>query len=53
VFQISIDAGVVSYAQNGVVFFTSTTPPAYPLSFAVVFNGLGGSISGVTVTDGS
>jgi hypothetical protein len=48
-FRISIDGGVVSYALNGEVFYTSADSPAAALNVAILIATLGGSISGVTI----
>jgi len=30
-FQVGVEGGVVKYRRNGVLFYTSTVPPSYPL----------------------
>ena len=36
-FRVSVEAGVVKYYRNGVLFYTSLKAPAYPLSAAASF----------------
>jgi hypothetical protein len=49
VFRISVTGGVVSYAVNGVVFYTSAAAPGGPLLAAASFASLGASIDNATM----
>jgi hypothetical protein len=52
VFRISVQAGVVSYAKNGTVFYTSSQAAGSPLVFGVAIANLNGSIGNVIVASG-
>jgi hypothetical protein len=53
VFRISVQAGVVSYAKNGTVFYTSSQASgSTTLVFGVAIANLNGSIGNVTVASG-
>jgi hypothetical protein len=52
VFRISVQAGVVSYAKNGTVFYTSSQAAGSPLVFGVAIANLNGSIGNVIVANG-
>jgi hypothetical protein len=45
VFRIAVEGGVVKYAKNGVVFYTSVRAVSYPLVAAASFIAIGGTIS--------
>jgi hypothetical protein len=47
---IAVDAGVVSYAKNGAVFYTSAAKASYPLAVDTSFYDLNGTISSATIT---
>jgi hypothetical protein len=49
VFRIAVGAGVVTYAKNGAVFYTSTLAPAYPLQASVSINSMGGTVSNAVI----
>jgi hypothetical protein len=49
VFRISVQAGVVSYAKNGTVFYTSSQAAGSTLVFGVAIANLNGSIGNVIV----
>ena len=49
VFRIAVGAGVVNYYKDGTVFYTSSTPPSYPLQAAVSINSLGGTVSNAII----
>jgi hypothetical protein len=52
VFRITVQSGVVRYARNGTVFFTSATAPASTLAFAAAFSGLNGTIGNAVMASG-
>jgi len=52
VFRISVQGGMVSYAKNGTVFYTSSVAPSSPLAFAVDFADLNGAIGSAVLADG-
>jgi hypothetical protein len=45
VFRVAVQSGVVSYSQNGVVFYTSASVPTYPLSFAASLADLNATVT--------
>jgi hypothetical protein len=49
VFRIAVGAGIVNYYKNGAVFYTSTTPPIYPLQGSASINSLGGTITNAVI----
>ena len=49
VFRISIDAGAVKYAKNGVVFYTSTVAPTFPLILDSAILNLGGTVTNARI----
>jgi len=53
VFRIAVALGVVRYSRNGVVFYTSTMRPTYPLFFAAALANLSATIGGATITGSS
>ena len=52
VFRISVQAGVVSYAKNGTVFYTSSQASGSSLVFGVAIANVNGSIGNVIVASG-
>ena len=52
VFRISVQAGVVSYAKNGTVFYTSSQASGSSLVFGVAIANVNGSISNAIVASG-
>jgi hypothetical protein len=52
IFRISVQAGVVSYAKNGTVFYTSSQSSGSTLVFGVAIANLNGSIGSVVVASG-
>jgi hypothetical protein len=53
VLQILVQAGQVSYARNGIVFYTSSAAPAYPLrAYATLFS-LGSTVSDARLAAGT
>jgi hypothetical protein len=53
VFRISIQGGVVRYAKNGTVFYTSTARPSYPLYLAASLATRGASIGSAVISAGA
>jgi len=49
-FRIAIRGGVVTYAQNGSVFYTSSTPVQYPLVFTAILGTANSSIDSVVLS---
>lgn len=45
VFRITVTSGVVRYSKNGVVFYTSTVTPTYPLFFAAALANLNSTVT--------
>jgi hypothetical protein len=45
VFRVAVQSGVVSYSQNGVVFYTSASVPTYPLFFAASLADLNATVT--------
>ena len=52
-FRIAIQHGVVTYAKNGTVFYTSSTPVQYPLVFTSILGTANSSIDSVVITSGT
>jgi hypothetical protein len=52
VFRVAVQAGVVKYSKNGVVFYTSAVAPSYPLLVDTAFLTLGASVANVTISAG-
>jgi len=50
VFRITVQSGVVSYSKNGVVFYTSTAAPTYPLVFGAALASLNATVSSLVVS---
>jgi hypothetical protein len=44
---------VVSYAKNGVVFYTSQVAPSYPVVFAATLESSGSTVDAVTFEAGT
>ena len=53
VFRIAVESGVVRYYRNGKVFYTSKTPPAYPLFFDASIVSTGGTIANARISAGA
>jgi hypothetical protein len=49
-FQISVSGGVVTYAKNGSVFYTSANQAGYAVRVHAVFFDLNGAVSNVAVS---
>jgi len=49
VFRIAIVGGVVMYAKNGVVFYTSGKAPSYPLAAEATFLNLSGTVNSAII----
>jgi glucose/arabinose dehydrogenase len=49
VFRVAVVAGQVRYSRNGVVFYTSATPPAYPLLVDTSLGSTGATITNAVI----
>jgi hypothetical protein len=49
VLRISVQSGVVKYAKNGVVFYTSSAAPSYPLMVDTALTSLNATINNVKI----
>ena len=47
--KVSVRSGMVSYSVNGAAFYTSATPPSYPLLVDTSFYDLGATLTAVTL----
>jgi len=52
-FSITVDGGVVRYARNGSVFYTSGSQASYAVRAHVVFFGANGAVSGFSLSGGA
>ena len=52
-FSITVDGGVVRYARNGSVFYTSGSQAGYAVRAHVVFFGANGAVSGFSLNGGA
>ncbi|HEX9444305.1 MAG TPA: Ig-like domain-containing protein, partial [Candidatus Binatia bacterium] len=50
VFRIAVTSGAVKYSKNGVVFYTSTTRPRYPLSVDTSLWSPGATVANVVIS---
>jgi hypothetical protein len=50
VYRIAVEAGVVSYYQNGVLKYASTVPPTYPMLLDSSLNTVGSAVQGAVIT---
>ncbi|HVQ39604.1 MAG TPA: PKD domain-containing protein, partial [Pyrinomonadaceae bacterium] len=50
VFRVSVAGGVVKYSKNGVVFYTSTVAPAYPLLVDTSLHTTGATITNAVLS---
>ena len=48
--RVALVHGAVNYSKNGAVFYTSTTPAAYPLIVDTTLNDLAATINNVVIT---
>jgi hypothetical protein len=48
-FKVAVEAGVVKYYKNGVLFYTSAVAPTYPLLVDTSFNTPGATITGAGI----
>ena len=53
VFRITVNGSAVTYALNGVTFYTSSTVPASPLIATIVLATAGASVQNATLGGGS
>ncbi|MFO0332587.1 MAG: hypothetical protein ACK514_14685, partial [Bacteroidota bacterium] len=53
VFKIAVEANVVKYYRNGVIFFTSAVAPTLPLIADVSINSVGGTITNALTVNNS
>jgi hypothetical protein len=53
VFRVAVSGGVVRYSRNGVVFYTSTLAPTYPLLVDTWLYNLGATIKNAMIATGS
>ena len=51
-FRISVEGGVVRYARNGVVFYTSSSPASAGVRVHAVFFDINGTVNNVVVSGG-
>jgi hypothetical protein len=49
VLRISVQSGVVKYAKNGVVFYTSSAAPSYPLMVDTALTSLNATVNNVKI----
>jgi uncharacterized protein (TIGR03437 family) len=49
VFRIAVAGGIIKYAKNGVIFYTSASAPSYPLQVDGVLNDLNASINNAVI----
>ncbi len=49
-FRVSVESGVVKYYKNGVLFYTSTTAPSYPLLVDVAILNLNGTVTNAVIS---
>jgi hypothetical protein len=52
VFRIAVRSGVVTYAKNGAVFYTSPAPVRYPFVFGAILGSANSAVQGVTFSGG-
>jgi PKD repeat protein len=50
VFRVAVRQGIVEYSRGGAVFYTSATPPVYPLSVDAALYSAGASVAGVVLS---
>jgi hypothetical protein len=50
VFRIAVDGNAVTYYKNGIAFYTSTAPPAYPLSVGASLASLNATVNAAQLT---
>lgn len=53
VFRVAVEAGVVRYYKNGVLFYTSSKTPTYPLLVDAAIYNSGGTITNAVVARGA
>ncbi|MBI2468899.1 MAG: hypothetical protein HYV62_13990 [Candidatus Rokubacteria bacterium] len=53
VFRVAVEAGVVRYYKNGVLFYTSSKTPTYPLLVDAAIYDSGGTITNAVVARGA
>ena len=53
VFRVAIQSGAVRYYKNGVLFYTSTTRPTYPIVTAAWIDQLNGTVTNATMGAGT
>lgn len=49
VFKVAVVGGVVKYSKNGVVFYTSTVAPTYPLLVDASLLNAGATVTNATM----
>jgi hypothetical protein len=47
--RIAVSGGVVAYSKNGTVFYSSATPPAYPLAIVASLYDIAATINAVVI----
>lgn len=53
VFRVAIQSGYVRYYKNGVLFYTSSTSPTYPIVTAAWIDQLNGTVTNATMGTGA
>jgi RHS repeat-associated protein len=53
VLRVAVECGVVKYRKNGVLLYTSTIAPTYPLSVDSALYGTGDTLSNVVINSGA
>jgi alpha-tubulin suppressor-like RCC1 family protein len=48
-FRVEVEAGSVTYARNGAIFYTSATAPTYPLRVDTALYSAGATLTNVTI----